>query len=72
MLERHGIEPEALVAEYGPDVDLPPSALEMSEYEAARERGEDVTPRREVVVAASDNPLAGTQLPIDGASPVHD
>lgn len=25
-----------------------------------------------VVVAASDNPLAGTQLPIDGASPVHD
>ncbi|MCT2274392.1 chromosome segregation protein SMC [Dietzia cinnamea] len=44
VLERHGIEPEALVAEYGPDVDLPPSALEMSEYEAARERGEDVTP----------------------------
>ena len=44
VLERHGIEPEALVSEYGPDVDLPPSALELSEYEAARERGEDVTP----------------------------
>ena len=44
VLERHGIEPEALVAEYGPDVELPASALEMAEYEAARERGEDVTP----------------------------
>ncbi|MGN0101372.1 MAG: chromosome segregation protein SMC, partial [Dietzia sp.] len=44
VLERHGIEPGALVAEYGPDVDLPPSALEIAEYEAARERGEDVTP----------------------------
>lgn len=43
VVERHGIEPEVLVAEYGPDVDLPPSALEMEEYEAARERGEDVT-----------------------------
>ncbi|WP_216693212.1 chromosome segregation protein SMC [Dietzia psychralcaliphila] len=44
VLERHGIEPEALVAEYGPEVALPPSALETEEYEAARERGEDVTP----------------------------
>lgn len=44
VLERHGIEPGALVTEYGPDVELPPSALEMEEYEAARERGEDVTP----------------------------
>ncbi|GAA1052905.1 chromosome segregation protein SMC [Dietzia natronolimnaea] len=44
VLERHGIEPEALVAEYGPEVPLPPSALEIEEYEAARERGEDVTP----------------------------
>ena len=43
VVERHGIEPEALVTEYGPDVDLRPSALEMEEYEAARERGEDVT-----------------------------
>ncbi|NLD86113.1 MAG: chromosome segregation protein SMC [Actinomycetales bacterium] len=44
VLERHGIEPEALVTDYGPDVDLPPSALEIEEYEVARERGEDVTP----------------------------
>ncbi|EYT63261.1 chromosome segregation protein SMC [Dietzia sp. UCD-THP] len=44
VLERHGIEPEALVAEYGPEVPLPPSALEIEEYEAARERGEDVSP----------------------------
>ena len=44
VLERHGIEPEALVTEYGPENDLPPSALELEEYEAARERGEEVTP----------------------------
>lgn len=44
VLDRHGIEPEALAEEYGPDVDLPPSSLEVEEYEAARERGEDVTP----------------------------
>ena len=43
VLERHGIEPAALVEEYGPHVDLPPSPLELEEYEAARERGEDVT-----------------------------
>ena len=30
--------------EYGPDVPVPPSAGEMAEYEAAKERGEDVTP----------------------------
>ncbi|MBO0856702.1 MAG: AAA family ATPase, partial [Nocardia sp.] len=32
-----------LVAEYGPDVPMPPSALEMHEYEQARERGEQVS-----------------------------
>jgi len=31
-----------LIAEYGPDIALPPSELEMSEYEAAKERGEQV------------------------------
>ena len=31
-----------LIAEYGPDVPLPPSELEMAEYEQARERGEQV------------------------------
>lgn len=44
VLERHGIDPGALAEEYGPDVELPPSALEVEEYEAARERGEEVTP----------------------------
>jgi chromosome segregation protein len=32
-----------LIAEYGPDASLPPSELEMAEYEQARERGEQVT-----------------------------
>ncbi len=32
-----------LVAEFGPDVPVPPTALENSEYYAARDRGEDVT-----------------------------
>ncbi|CAM5711156.1 chromosome segregation protein SMC [Mycolicibacterium aubagnense] len=32
-----------LVAEYGPDVPLPPTELEMAEYEQAKERGEQVT-----------------------------
>ncbi|TWS18683.1 chromosome segregation protein SMC [Tsukamurella asaccharolytica] len=36
------MSPDDLVAEYGPDVPLPPSALELEEYEAARERGETV------------------------------
>ncbi|MBP1158054.1 chromosome segregation protein SMC [Rhodococcus sp. PvR099] len=40
--EQHGIGLDDLVAEYGPDVPLPPSALEMAEYEQARERGEQV------------------------------
>lgn len=43
VLERLGIEPEALLAEYGPETEIPPSPLEISEYEEARERGEDVT-----------------------------
>ena len=28
-----------LIAEYGPQIALPPSELEMAEYEQARERG---------------------------------
>jgi chromosome segregation protein len=32
-----------VVAEYGPDVPVPPSALEMAEYAAARDRGEQVS-----------------------------
>ena len=37
-----GIALDELIANYGPDVMLPPSALEMQEYELAKERGEDV------------------------------
>ncbi|GAA4476116.1 chromosome segregation protein SMC [Rhodococcus olei] len=40
--EQHGIGLDDLVAEYGPDVLLPPSPLEIAEYEQARERGEQV------------------------------
>ena len=42
ILEQHGIGLDDLVAEYGPDVPLPPTELEMAEYEAAKERGEQV------------------------------
>ncbi|BDH56804.1 chromosome partition protein Smc [Tsukamurella sp. PLM1] len=42
VLESFGMAPDDLVAEYGPDVPLPPSSLELEEYEAARERGETV------------------------------
>ncbi|MQA09478.1 MAG: chromosome segregation protein SMC [Pseudonocardiaceae bacterium] len=40
--EEFGIGLDDLLAEYGPDVPVPPNELEMSEYEAAKERGEDV------------------------------
>ncbi|UMB68022.1 chromosome segregation protein SMC [Mycobacterium paraterrae] len=43
VLEQFGMSPDVLVAEYGPQVSLPPSELEMAEYEQARERGEQVT-----------------------------
>jgi chromosome segregation protein len=42
-LEQFGMAVADLVAEYGPDVPLPPTELEMAEYEQARERGEQVT-----------------------------
>ncbi|WAL64251.1 chromosome segregation protein SMC [Amycolatopsis cynarae] len=38
-----GIALDELVAEYGPDVPVPPSAGEMAEYTEARERGEQVS-----------------------------
>ncbi|WP_405491603.1 chromosome segregation protein SMC [Nocardia sp. NBC_00511] len=41
--EQFGVSLEDLIAEYGPDVPMPPSALELMEYEQARERGEAVT-----------------------------
>ncbi|CDQ42978.1 chromosome segregation protein SMC [Mycolicibacterium neoaurum] len=42
-LEQFGLAAADLIAEYGPDVPLPPTELEMAEYEQARERGEQVT-----------------------------
>lgn len=44
IAEQFGIALGDLIAEYGPDVPLPPSALEWQEYEQAKERGEDVSP----------------------------
>ncbi|RZQ64762.1 chromosome segregation protein SMC [Amycolatopsis suaedae] len=43
IAEDFGIGLEDLVAEYGPEVPVPPSAGEIAEYEAAKERGEAVT-----------------------------
>jgi chromosome segregation protein len=43
IAEDFGIGLDDLIAEYGPDVWVPPSPQEMAEYEAARERGEDVS-----------------------------
>lgn len=42
-LEQFGMAPADLVAEYGPHVPLPPTELELAEFEQARERGEQVT-----------------------------
>ncbi|MCV7423466.1 chromosome segregation protein SMC [Mycobacterium yunnanensis] len=42
-LEQFGMATDDLVAEYGPHVPLPPTELEMAEYEQAKERGEQVT-----------------------------
>ena len=43
ILTDHGIGADDLVAEYGPDVPVPPSEAETAEYEAAKERGEQVS-----------------------------
>jgi chromosome segregation protein len=43
VLEQFGMSSADLIAEYGPDVPLPPSELELAEFEQARERGEQVT-----------------------------
>ncbi|WP_024796684.1 chromosome segregation protein SMC [Tomitella biformata] len=55
--EQHGIGLEDLIAEYGPDVPLPPSELEIAEYEQARERGEQV--------------IAPAPMPFDRATQEH-
>jgi chromosome segregation protein len=43
VLEQFGMAVADLIAEYGPDIALPPTELEMAEYEQARERGEQVS-----------------------------
>ncbi|MFI5718284.1 chromosome segregation protein SMC [Nocardia sp. NPDC051750] len=43
IAEQFGIALDDLIAEYGPDIALPPSDLELREYEQAKERGEQVT-----------------------------
>ncbi|WP_017974012.1 chromosome segregation protein SMC [Actinopolyspora halophila] len=43
IVEEFGVGLDDLVAEYGPDVAVPPSPAEMAEYEAAKERGEQVS-----------------------------
>jgi len=42
VLEQFGMAPTDLIAEYGPRVALPPTELELAEFEQARERGEQV------------------------------
>ncbi|PHV64603.1 chromosome segregation protein SMC [Williamsia muralis] len=42
IMSDFAISPDDLVAEYGPDVALPPTDLEIAEYEQAKERGEIV------------------------------
>ncbi|SIS12466.1 chromosome segregation protein SMC [Williamsia sterculiae] len=42
ILADFSIAPADLIAEYGPDVALPPTELEVTEYEQARDRGEQV------------------------------
>lgn len=42
IAEDFGMGLDDLIAEYGPDVPVPPGAGEMTEYEAAKERGETV------------------------------
>jgi len=42
VLDDHGLAADDLVTEYGPQVPVPASAAEIAEYEAARERGDEV------------------------------
>ncbi|CAM3011360.1 chromosome segregation protein SMC [Skermania piniformis] len=42
IADQFGIGLDDLIAEYGPDVPLPPSAAELAEFEQARDRGEQV------------------------------
>ncbi|MEU6560824.1 chromosome segregation protein SMC [Nocardia nova] len=44
IADQFGIALDELIAEYGPHVPMPPTALELQEYEQARERGDQVSP----------------------------
>ncbi len=52
-----------LIAEYGPDVRCRPSALEMAEYEQAKERGEQVTAPAADAVRPADPGAPGQEAP---------
>ncbi|MFR9751953.1 chromosome segregation protein SMC [Nocardia sp. 004] len=43
IAEQFGIALDDLIAEYGPEVPVPPTALQLSEYDQAKERGEQVS-----------------------------
>ena len=75
VLDDHGLAVEDLVAEYGPATQVPPSSAEVAEYEAAKERGEDVveppsmpfdrgTQERRVQRAEKDLALLGKVNPL--------
>jgi chromosome segregation protein len=75
VLDDHGIAADDLVDEYGPHVPVPASAAETAEYEAARERGEEVvapppmpydraTQQRRAVRAEKDLGLLGRVNPL--------
>lgn len=42
-VEDYAISVDDLLGQYGPQVPVPPSALEMAEYEAAKQRGDEVS-----------------------------
>jgi chromosome segregation protein len=42
VAEEYALDVETLLAEYGPHVPVPPNAGELAEYQAAKDRGEDV------------------------------
>jgi chromosome segregation protein len=75
VAEEFGIGLDDLVEEYGPHSGIPPTALELAEYEAAKERGEQVikpagipfdraTQRRRAERAEKDLSLLGRVNPL--------
>ncbi|HSV68198.1 MAG TPA: chromosome segregation protein SMC [Mycobacteriales bacterium] len=48
VAEEYALDVETLVAEYGPEVAVPPNGAELAEYERARERGEQAVPPQPV------------------------